>query len=96
MKKLTHNSNYKIFHDLQSDLKVSEMGWEVKKIIRGQSKQYLRVFNLHIVKFLPQDCQDQICHTIFRTMPSLWPPSGAFEHFYRHSNISYGDLMGWG
>ena len=31
LEKLTQKSNFSIFHDLQSDLKVSEMGWEVKK-----------------------------------------------------------------
>ena len=30
-----------LVHDLRSDFKVSEMGWEVKKILRGQSKHGL-------------------------------------------------------
>ena len=35
-------------------MKVSEMGWEVKKILRGQSKQYLQVSNQKTGKFLPR------------------------------------------
>ena len=67
------------------------MGWEVQKILRGQSKQCLLDSNLKTGTFLPCDCQNGICHAIFRTMPPLQSPSGGFELFYRHSNISYGD-----
>ena len=62
------------------NLKVSEMGWEVKKILRGQSKVCLWVFNLKTGKFLPGGTQEQICHTNFGTMPPLWPSSGGFDH----------------
>ena len=79
MEKLTQNSNFSIFHDLQSDLKVSEMGWKVKNILRGQSKHGLWGCNLKTGNFLPGSAQEQICRTVFGTMPSLQPPSGGFE-----------------
>ena len=60
MEKLTRKSNISIFHDLWSDFKVSEMGWEVKNIVRGQSKHGLWGSNLKTVKFLPGDAQEQI------------------------------------
>ena len=78
MGKLTQNANFSIFHDLRSDLKVSEMGYEVKNIIRGESKLCLRVFNLKLGKFLPGSAQEQICRAIFGMMPPIWPPSGQF------------------
>ena len=78
MKKLNRNTNFSIFHDLRSDLKVSEMGYEVKNIIRGESKLCLRVFNLKLGKFLPGGAQEQICQAIFGKMPPIWPPSGQF------------------
>ena len=81
MGKLTRNANFLTFHDLRSNLKVSEMGYEVKNIIRGQSKLCLRVFNLKPGKFLPGGAQEQICRAIFGTMPLLRPPSGGFELF---------------
>ena len=60
MKKLNRNSNFSIFHDLRSDFKVSEMGWEVKNILRGQSKHGLWGSNLKTGKFLPGGAQEQI------------------------------------
>ena len=78
MGKLTRNANFSIFHDLRSDLKVLEMGYEVKNIIRGQSKVYLRVFNVKPGKFLPGGAQEQICRAIFGMMPPIWTPSGQF------------------
>ena len=51
MKKFTQNSNFSTFHDLQSDLKVLEMGCKVKKILRGQCKPCLWVFNLKTGNF---------------------------------------------
>ena len=30
-------------------------------------------------KFLPGSAQEQICRTVFGTMPPLQPPSGGFE-----------------
>ena len=56
MGKLTQNSDFPIFHDF----KVSEMGWEVKKILRGQSKHGLWGSNLKTGKFLPGGAQEQI------------------------------------
>ena len=53
MEKFTWNSNISIFHDFWSDFKVSEMGWEVKNIVRGQSKHGLWGSNLKTGKFLP-------------------------------------------
>ena len=79
MEKLTRNANFSTFHDLRSDLKVSEMGCEVIKNLRGPSELCLRVFNLKIGKFLPGGAQEQICRTVFGTMPPLQPPSGRFE-----------------
>ena len=79
MEKLTRNSNFSIFHDLRSDLKVSEMGCEVKKILRGASKPCLQAFNLKTGTFLQGGAQEQIFRTIFGTMPHLRPPSGGFE-----------------
>ena len=55
------------------------MGWEVKKILRGQSKHGLWGSNLKTGKFLPGGAQEQICCTVFGTMPSLWPWSHGFE-----------------
>ena len=78
MKKLNRNTNFSIFHDLRCDLKVSEMGYEVKNIIRGESKLCLRVFNLKLGKILPGGAQEQICRAIFGMMPPIWPPSGQF------------------
>ena len=46
MEKLTRKSNISIFYDLRSDFKVSEMGLEVKNIVRGQSKHGLWGSNL--------------------------------------------------
>ena len=60
MGKLTRNANFSIFHDLRSDLKVLEMGYEVKKILRGQSKHGLWGSNLKTGKFLPGGTQEQI------------------------------------
>ena len=60
MGKLTRNANFSIFHDLRSDLKVSEMGYEVKNILRGQSKHGLWDSNLKTGKFLPGGAQEQI------------------------------------
>ena len=60
MGKLTRNANFSIFHDLRSDFKVSEMGWEVKNILRGQSKHGLWGSNLKTGKFLPGGAQEQI------------------------------------
>ena len=60
MEKLTRNSNFSIFHDLRSDFKVSKMGWEVKNILRGQSKHGLWGSNLKTGKFLPGGAQEQI------------------------------------
>ena len=60
MGKVTRNANFSIFHDLRSDLKVSEMGWEVKNILRGQSKHGLWGSNLKTGKFLPGGAQEQI------------------------------------
>ena len=51
---------FSIFHDLWSGFKVSEMGWEVKKIVRGQSKHGLWGCNLKTGKFLPGGTQEQI------------------------------------
>ena len=96
LEKLTQNSNFQTFHDLQSNLKVSEMGCKIKKILRGQSKLCLLVFNLKTGTFLPWDCQDRICQTIFGTVPPLRPLVGDLNNFYRHSNISYGDLLAGG
>ena len=48
MEKLTRNSNFSISNDLRSDFKVSKMGWEVKNILRGQSKHGLWGCNLNI------------------------------------------------
>ena len=79
MEKLTRNSNFSIFHDLQSDSKVSEMGWEVKNILRGQSKHGLSGSNLKTGKFLPGGTQERICFTIFGALLPLWPPSGGFD-----------------
>ena len=78
MKKLTWNLKFSIFHDLRSDFKVSEMGWEVKNIVRGQSKYGLWGSNLKTGKFLPGGAQEQILCTVFGTMPPLRPPSGRF------------------
>ena len=78
MGKLTRNANFSIFNDLRSDLKVSEMGYEVKNIIRGESKLCLRVFNLKLGKFLPGGAREQISRAIFGMMPPIWPPSGQF------------------
>ena len=60
MEKLTRNSKFSIFHDLRSNLKVLEMGWEVKKILRGQSKHGLWGSNLITGNFLPGGAQEQI------------------------------------
>ena len=60
MEKLTQNSNFSNFHDLRSDLKVSEMGWEVKKILGGQSKHGLWGSNLKTGKKFPVGAQAQI------------------------------------
>ena len=60
MEKLTRKSNISIFHDLRSDFKVSEMGWEVKNIVRGQSKHGLWGSNLKTGKILPGGAQEQI------------------------------------
>ena len=60
MEKLTRKSNFSIFHDLQYDFKVSEMGWEVKKFLRGQSIHGLWGSNLKTGKFLPGGAQEQI------------------------------------
>ena len=60
MKKLTRNSNFSIFHDLRSDFKVSEMGWEVKNIPKGQSKHGLWGSNLKTGKKFPGGAQEQI------------------------------------
>ena len=60
MEKLTRKSNISIFHDLWSDFKVWEMGWEVKNIARGQSKHGLWGSNLKTGKFLPGGAQEQI------------------------------------
>ena len=60
MEKLTRKSNISIFHDLWSDFIVSEMGWEVKNIVRGQSKHGLWGSNLKTGKFLPGGAQEQI------------------------------------
>ena len=60
MGKLTRKSNISIFHDLRSDLKVSEMGLEVKNIVRGQSKHGLWGSNLKTGKFLRGGAQEQI------------------------------------
>ena len=60
MEKLTRKSNISIFHDLRSDFKVSEMDWEVKNNVRGQSKHGLWGSNLKTVKFLPGGAQEQI------------------------------------
>ena len=79
MEKLTRKSNISIFHDLRSDFKVSEMGWEVKNIVRGQSKHGLGGSNLKTGKFLPGGAQEQICCTIFGALLPLWPPSGGFD-----------------
>ena len=92
--KLTRKSNISIFHDLQSNWKVSEMGWEVKKNIRSWSEQCLLVSNLETEKNLPQDCQDQIGQTIFGTLPPLQLLVRDLNHFYRYSNKSYGDPFG--
>ena len=79
MEKLTRHANFSAFHDLRSDLKVSEMGCEVKQILRGPSTLCLHVFNLKTGKFRPRDCHHQICHSVFGSMPPLRPPSGKFE-----------------
>ena len=60
MEKLTRNSNFSIFHDLRSDFKVSEMGWEVKNVLMGQSKHGLWGSNLKRGKILPGGAQEQI------------------------------------
>ena len=60
MEKLTRNSNLSIFHDLRSDFKVSEMGWEVKNVLKGQSKHGLWGSNLKRGKFLPGGAKEQI------------------------------------
>ena len=60
MGKLTRNANFSIFHDLRSDLKVLEMGWEVKNIVRGQSKHGLWGSNLKTGKILPGGAREQI------------------------------------
>ena len=79
MEKLNRNTNFSSFHDLRSDFKVSEMGWEVKNIVRGQSKHGLCGSNLKTGKFLPGGTQEQICCTIFGALLPLWPPSGGFD-----------------
>ena len=79
MEKSTRNSNFSIYHDLWSDFKVSEMGWEVKNIVRGQSKHGLWGCNLKTGKFLPGGAQEQICCTVFGALLPLWPPSGGFD-----------------
>ena len=79
MKKLIPKSNFSIFHDLWSGFKVLEMGWEVKKIVRGQSKHGLWGSNLKTGKFLPEGAQEQIYCTIFGALLLLWPPSGGFD-----------------
>ena len=60
MEKLTRNSNFSIFHGLRSDFKVSEMGWEVKNVLKGQSKHGLWGSNLKRGKILPGGAQEQI------------------------------------
>ena len=57
---MSRKSNISIFHDLRSDFKVSEMGWEVKNIVRGQSKHGLWDSNLKTGTFLPGGAQEQI------------------------------------
>ena len=79
MEKLNRNTNFSSFHDLRSDFKVLEMGWEVKNIVRGQSKHGLGSCNLKTGKFLPRGAQEQICCTIFGALLLLWPPSGGFD-----------------
>ena len=79
MEKLNRNTNFSSFHDLRSDFKVSEIGWEVKNIVRGQSKHGLLGSNLKTGKFLPGGTQEQICCTIFGALLPLWPPSGGFD-----------------
>ena len=85
MRKLTQNANFSIFHDLQSDLKVSEIVWEVKKILRGQSKHGPWGSNVKTRKFFTTGAVRiefvAIFCTIFGTMPPLQPPSGGFELF---------------
>ena len=65
MEKLTRNAKFSTFHDLRSDLKVSEMGWEVKKILRGQSKHGLWGSTLKRRKFLPGGAQERISCNFF-------------------------------
>ena len=42
--------NFSIFHDLQSDLKVSEMGWEVKKWSVGFQSENKNCFTMGAVR----------------------------------------------
>ena len=60
MEKLNRNANFSSFHDLGSDFKVLEMGWEVKNIVRGESKHALWGSNLKIGKNLTGGAQEQI------------------------------------
>ena len=73
MQKFTRKSNISIFHDFWSDLKVLEMGWEVKNIVRGQSKHGLWGSILKTGKFLPGGTQEQICCTIRSIAAPLAP-----------------------
>ena len=67
------NSKFSFFHDLRSNLKVLEIGWKVKKIIRGQTKHGLWGSNAKTGKYLAQGCWEQICCTISRIMCPLGP-----------------------
>ena len=73
----------KFFHDLWSHLKVSEMDWEVKKIIRGQTKHCLWDSNAKTRKFLPQGLSGSNLLHCFRNQTSPVAPSGSFEPFWQ-------------
>ena len=64
MEKLTRNSNV---HDL------SEMGWEVKQILRGQSKHGLWGSNVKTIKFLLQGLSGLNLFAIFCNLQFFAP-----------------------
>ena len=78
------------------------MGWDVKKIIRCQTKHGLWGSNLKTRKFLPQGLSGSNLLHLFQNQAS--PVAGLpccplvvdLNHFHEHSNTSYVDLFGRG
>ena len=96
MEKLTRNSNFSIFHALQSNLKVLEMGCEVKKILGGPFKLCIQVFKLKTGNFYHGALRIEFATLFLEPCLPCGPLAGDLNYFHCNGKVPYGNPFDMG